>query len=67
MLKKNISDISGTNDSVVKLWHWGSTDALSSFKQTEKNSAAKITKLLFNNYGNKVFSYFFFRFNQLNL
>lgn len=46
--------MSGTNESVVKLWHWGSSDPLSSFKQQEKsNSSAKITKLLFNSHGNK--------------
>lgn len=45
--------LSGTNESVVKLWHWGSSDALSSFKQTEKGSSAKITKLQFNSQGNK--------------
>lgn len=46
--------LSGTNESVVKLWHWGSNDALSSFKQVEKSSvSAKITKLQFNSQGNK--------------
>ena len=38
---------------MVKLWHWGSSDALSSYKQTEKSYSAKITKLLFNVHGNK--------------
>ncbi len=46
-------DLSGTNEGVVKLWHWGSNDALSSYKQVEKSASAKITKLLFNNHGNK--------------
>lgn len=45
--------LSGSNDSVVKLWHWGSNDALSSFKQVEKGASAKITKLQFNSQGNK--------------
>ncbi len=45
--------MSGTNEGVVKLWHWGSNDALSSYKQVEKSTSAKITKLLFNNHGNK--------------
>ncbi len=45
--------MSGTNESVVKLWHWGSQDPLSSFKQSEKSSSSKITKLLFNMHGNK--------------
>lgn len=66
MLKRNIKEVrrvsshptlpyylSGTNESVVKLWHWGSSDALSSFKQVEKGSSAKITKLQFNSQGNK--------------
>ena len=35
------------------MWHWGSNDALSSYKQVEKSTSAKITKLLFNNHGNK--------------
>lgn len=46
--------MSGTNDGLVKLWHWGSVDALSSIKQQEKSSSpAKITKLQFNLHGNK--------------
>lgn len=45
--------LSGTNEGVVKLWHWGSSDALSSYKQVEKSYSAKITKLLFNVHGNK--------------
>ncbi|CAF0710194.1 unnamed protein product [Brachionus calyciflorus] len=45
--------LSGTSDSVVKLWHWGSTDPLSTIKQQEKTSSAKITQILFNSHGNK--------------
>lgn len=66
LLKRNLKEVrrvsshptlpyylSGTNESVVKLWHWGSNDALSTFKQIEKGSSAKITKLQFNSQGNK--------------
>jgi hypothetical protein len=49
-----VKDLSGTSDGVVKLWHWGSNDALSSYKQSEKSTSAKITKILFNVHGNKV-------------
>ena len=38
---------------MVKLWHWGSSDALYSYKQSDKSSPAKITKLMFNTHGNK--------------
>jgi hypothetical protein len=48
----SLLDLSGTNESVVRLWHWGSNDPLSSFKQSDKSSA-KITKLMFNTHGNK--------------
>ena len=57
----NTKDLSGTNEGVVKLWHWGSNDALSSYKQVEKSASAKITKLLFNNHGNKVTKKFQFK------
>ena len=50
------TDLSGTNEGIVKLWHWGSNEPLSSCKQGDKSYSAKITKLQFNTHGNKVFS-----------
>lgn len=47
-------DLSGTSEGVIKLWHWGSMDPLSSYKQSDKSVSSKITKLQFNTHGNKV-------------
>jgi hypothetical protein len=50
--------LSGTNEGVVKLWHWGSNEPLSTCKQGDKSVSAKISKIQFNTHGNKVFFYF---------
>ena len=45
--------MSGTNEGVVKLWHWGSNEPLSTCKQGDKSVSAKISKIQFNTHGNK--------------
>ncbi len=50
--------MSGSNEGVVKLWHWGSNEPLSTYKQGDKSVSAKISKIQFNTHGNKVFIYF---------